>query len=356
MESSFSSLSPQPLFANISTFINNITTDDFTKAYAESMLSKLTSPPIDFPSLSSFIPFNILSLNPSLRSLCWKAFCNYYPSSSSSSFTSFFDSQRNIYLLKKQSILSSSSSSPPSPHITHQITEDLSRTRCSLNILQQHPSHSQSETHFQILTNILTVFAIVHKDIGYLQGMNEIAFVFYYCFISDDNVYFSHNAEADAFWCFSNYIVSLRDVYTFTSQGELGVSERLNNVVQYLQVIDPELNMYLPNESNVLNMMMFKWYFVGMCQNFSIDTSMLIFDNILSEQHDRYLYLEALCVSAVKVKREEVLNCNHNMEKVMTVLKVFNDEHAEKIMSIVQKTIMKIKEIIAKENSAFIIH
>ena len=346
MESSFPS--PHPLFTNIATFINTITTDDFAKAYAETMLSKLSSPPLDFPFLSSLISFNILPLNASLRSLCWKAFSNYYPSSSATSFTSFFDSKRNTYYHNKQS-------TSLSPKITRRITEDLLRTRCSLNILQQHPPHNQTETHFQVLTRILTVFASIHSDIGYIQGMNEIVFMFYYCFILDDNTYFSHNAEADAFWCFSNYIISLRDIYTFTSNGELGVNTRLNKVAQYIQVIDPELHACLPNENNVLNMLVFKWYFVGMCQNFSIDKSMFIFDNILSEQDDRYLYLDALCVSAVKVKRDEILKCKHSMEKVITVLKVFNDDHARMIVVAVKKMMMMIREIIAKENSAFII-
>ena len=321
MESSSSFPSLNPLFTNISTFIDTITNDDFAKAHAETMLSKLSSPPLDLPSLSSSISYNILPLNASLRSLCWKAFSNYYPSSPSTSFTSFFDSKRNTYFHNIQS-------TSLSPTITHQITEDLSRTRCSLNILHQHPPHNQIETHFQILTRILTVFASIHSDIGYIQGMNELVFMFYYCFILDDNIYFSHNAEADTFWCFSNYIISLRDIYTFTSNGELGVNTRLNNVAQYIQVIDPELYECLPNENNVLNMLMLKWYFVGMCQNFSINESMLIFDNILSEQDERYLYLDALCVSAVKVKRDEILKCkyNHSMEKVITVLKEFNDE------------------------------
>jgi hypothetical protein len=55
------------------------------------------------------------------------------------------------------------------------------------------------------------------------------------------------------------------------------------------------------------------------------------------------------------VKRDEILKCKHNMEKVITVLKLFNDDHARMIVSAVRKMMIMIKEIIAKENSAFII-
>lgn len=345
---------PQEHFQNINNFINDINNDDFSKAHCQSIVEILSKPPIDFNMLSTVISFGVLSSNAGLRSLCWKAFSNYYPKDTSTSFTSFFNEKRNIYYsVKKHYILSSSPSE--TPKVIQLIKKDLLRTRNSLNFMNKQSSVNSSETHLQVLINILTVFTTVHQDIGYHQGMNEIVFLFYYCFVLDDNEFFSLNAEADTFWCFSHYIISLRDVYTYTYQNELGVKTHLDNIKRYLQIMDLDLDAHLPNENSILDFLLFEWYFTGMSQNFSIDKSLFIFDNILSEQTNRYLYLEALCVSTLKFKRNAIISCANDMNAIITELKKLKDEHVHEIVGQVRKTISKIREIIVKENSAFII-
>jgi len=55
------------------------------------------------------------------------------------------------------------------------------------------------ENHRDVLTRILFVYARINKPVGYLQGMNELISVIYYCFFQfgfeNDQV----NAEADTF-------------------------------------------------------------------------------------------------------------------------------------------------------------
>lgn len=43
------------------------------------------------------------------------------------------------------------------------------------------------------------------------QGMNEIIGPIYYTFANDSDSYWQENAEADAFWCFTNLMSEIRD-------------------------------------------------------------------------------------------------------------------------------------------------
>lgn len=55
------------------------------------------------------------------------------------------------------------------------------------------------ENHRDVLTRILFVYARVNKPVGYLQGMNELISVIYYCFYQFGFENDQTHAEADTF-------------------------------------------------------------------------------------------------------------------------------------------------------------
>ena len=69
------------------------------------------------------------------------------------------------------------------------------------------------ETHADVLARILFVYAKLNPGIRYVQGMNEILAVLYYCFLSfgDDNVIAHEYLESDLFFCFNNLMIEIRD-------------------------------------------------------------------------------------------------------------------------------------------------
>lgn len=59
--------------------------------------------------------------------------------------------------------------------------------------------NGNAENHRDVITRLLYVFARTNKVIGYLQGMNEIVSILYYCFHVYGFQSDQENAEADTF-------------------------------------------------------------------------------------------------------------------------------------------------------------
>jgi hypothetical protein len=69
------------------------------------------------------------------------------------------------------------------------------------------------ETHADVLARVLFIYAKLNPGIKYVQGMNEVLAVIYYCFwsFSDFNVISVDYLESDLFFCFTNLMTELRD-------------------------------------------------------------------------------------------------------------------------------------------------
>jgi len=70
------------------------------------------------------------------------------------------------------------------------------------------------ETHADVLARILFIYAKLNPGVKYVQGMNEILAVLYYCFLSfgDDSIINSvEYLESDLFFCFNNLMIEVRD-------------------------------------------------------------------------------------------------------------------------------------------------
>lgn len=84
------------------------------------------------------------------------------------------------------------------------------------------------DLHWHSLLRLLYIYALLNPTLGYIQGMNETAFVLLFVFghapparleTEEDEVdavlRSAEHAEADTFWCFSALLGDIRDLYTF---------------------------------------------------------------------------------------------------------------------------------------------
>jgi len=65
---------------------------------------------------------------------------------------------------------------------------------------------SREMSHRDVLFRILYIFGRTNKGIGYIQGMNELVSVIYFCFYINGNEEDRENIEADTFWCYFKLI------------------------------------------------------------------------------------------------------------------------------------------------------
>lgn len=111
--------------------------------------------------------------------------------------------------------------------LLHQIGLDVVRTDRALVFYE-------SEANQAKLWDILSVYAWLDNDIGYVQGMNDIC---------SPMVILLYD-EADAFWCFERAMRRLRENFRCSSSS-IGVQAQLVTLSQIIKAIDPKLHQHL---------------------------------------------------------------------------------------------------------------
>lgn len=92
----------------------------------------------------------------------------------------------------------------------------------------------ENEANQAKLWDVLSIYAWMDKDIGYVQGMNDIC--------SPMVILIEH--EADAFWCFERAMRRLRENFRCTTSA-MGVQSQLGTLAQIIKAIDPKLHQHL---------------------------------------------------------------------------------------------------------------
>ena len=69
------------------------------------------------------------------------------------------------------------------------------------------------ESHSDALARVLFIYASLNRGIRYVQGMNEVIAILYYCFwkFGNESVISHHFLESDLFFCFSLLMSELKD-------------------------------------------------------------------------------------------------------------------------------------------------
>lgn len=104
------------------------------------------------------------------------------------------------------------------------------------------------ETHSDVLARVLFIYAKLNTGVKYVQGMNEVLAVLYYCFwsFSDFSVIPKENLESDLFFCFTNLMTEIRDGFLRDMDKEkIGISGQVATFAEILKVLDPKVHQNL---------------------------------------------------------------------------------------------------------------
>ena len=109
------------------------------------------------------------------------------------------------------------------------------------------------ETHADVLSRMLFIYGKLNAGVRYVQGMNEILAVIYYCFwphlenyanVEDDP--FAEYFESDLFFCFTMLMAEIRDGFLRAMDNEpTGINGKIRTFSQLMLKIDPELYYHL---------------------------------------------------------------------------------------------------------------
>ena len=196
------------------------------------------------------------------------------------------------------------------------------------------------ETHSDVLTRILYIYAKEFPNIRYVQGMNEVLATIYYQFCQDndcDNDQFNEmqglengfklkdyqKIEADSYFCFRNLMEEIKDLFIREKdKTRSGIETRIKGINILLREIDKEVyNCFVENGVEI-QFFMFRWYTLLFTQEYELPDVMRLWDSLLSfvamdcnKIADKFTFMNFLCIAAILMKKSEIIN--HDFAGIM---------------------------------------
>ena len=107
------------------------------------------------------------------------------------------------------------------------------------------------ESHIDCLGRVLFIYAKLNKGIRYVQGMNEVIAVLYYCFwkYGNEAVISTEYLESDLFFCFSNLMAELKDGFMRDMDKEdNGIHGKCKKIDDIIQAVSPPIYKKMKSE------------------------------------------------------------------------------------------------------------
>ncbi|KAH3743488.1 TBC1 domain family member 13 protein [Pelomyxa schiedti] len=182
-----------------------------------------------------------------------------------------------------------------------QIDKDVKRTLPDMHFFENVELH-------QSLQHILFIYAKLNPRVSYVQGMNEIAGRIFYVFASDRDPDTRDNAEADAFFCFTNLMTEILEFFTKTLDGDCaGVEGWIVKLDTMLLKRDPVLWHDLQNKGVDPHFYGFRWITLLLSQEFELPDVLRLWDSFLSDEK-RFSFVIYFCCAMLLAVRERLLS------------------------------------------------
>ncbi|KAI4301073.1 hypothetical protein L6164_034389 [Bauhinia variegata] len=156
--------------------------------------------------------------------------------------------------------------------ILHQIGLDVVRTDRALVFYE-------SETNQAKLWDVLSVYAWLDADIGYVQGMNDIC---------SPMVILLEN-EADSFWCFERAMRRMRTNFR-TNASSMGVQSQLSTLSQIMKTVDPKLHQHLEELDGGEYLFAFRMLMVLFRREFSFADTMYLWELMWAMEYNPNIF------------------------------------------------------------------
>ncbi|KAJ0110589.1 hypothetical protein Patl1_01743 [Pistacia atlantica] len=178
----------------------------------------------------------------------------------------------------------------------------------------------ESEINQAKLWDVLAIYSWVDNDIGYVQGMNDIA---------SPMIILLEN-EADAFWCFEHAMRRLRENFRCTTSS-IGVQTQLSTLSQIIKTIDPKLHQHLEDLDGGEYLFAFRMLMVLFRREFSFVDALYLWElkqygkfvrkNVKSGQSDKQSALSVFLVASVlETKNKKLLKEAKGLDDVVKIL------------------------------------
>lgn len=244
---------------------------------------------------------------PCLRPLIWKSLIGFYPLNNLSQWKEETINKYKIYeenIVKKYTYYPNNIKEERDINLINQINKDLPRTRFDCDF------YANDQNNYEKLRRILFFYANEHRDVNYIQGMNEIIAIIFYIFSKDDNPFNEKYKESDAYFTFEKLMEQVKDIFMMENidYSQLYVKEQIEEIKKILKKIDSNLMNHFHQIGLEIDNFVMRWLLVLFAQEFTIDVAVNFWDRLFTQKNK----IRFVCyISAAIIKR--------NKDKIMTL-------------------------------------
>ena len=325
------------LILHIKSYLKQNSTSSKEKLKVECLSDFIKKNKFDNKILKQIIKNGIPNELPCLRAMLWKSLVGYLPIGDLSQWKKTTCEHFQKYrLLKKEfrdfpnNIIDESDQK-----LLVQINKDLPRTRPEVSFFKEKSKISKNETNYDVLRRILYFYAKKHKDVGYVQGMNEIVAIIYYIYTLDENPYIKNFVESDTYYSFELLIEEIKPIFFMSNinYSQLFISLQIKQINDILLNAEPDLLKYFEKKDLKLDIFLMRWLLVLFAQEFSLQTSISFWDRLFT-QKNKMRFVCFISSAILIINKNKLMNME--MEEIIFWAQQFgsviNDNNIDKIV------------------------
>ena len=247
-----------------------------------------------------------------LRPIVWRLLLGVLPEDRRL-WESTLQTNRNDYIELKREILLHAESCPEQCSPEHIAQYDADRNL--LNDIMKDVARTQANLHFfaldgeanQWMCNILFVFAKLHPELAYIQGMNELLAPILYVYGTDLDSDWADYAEADAYRSFCTVMQALKLLFLKPTpeSTKTGIHTQMFRLSRLLRQHDPELWDHLNQQGVSTDYYSLRWYTTLLSREFLMPETVRIWDSLFSDAN-RFVFLHYVCCALVVSQRDRL--------------------------------------------------
>ena len=236
------------LILHLKSYLKQNSTSFQEKEKIEYLSEFINKNKFDNKILKQIIISGIPNQLPCLRPLIWKSFIGYLPLNDLSQWKKITREHFQKYLLLKKEFkeFPNNITNEKDKEMIIQINKDLPRTRPEINFFKEKSKLNNAETNYDVLRRILYLYSKKHKDISYVQGMNEICAIIYYIYTLDESPYIKPFIESDTYYTFELLMNEIKPIFMMSNvtYSQLFISMQIKQINEILLKVEPELLNY----------------------------------------------------------------------------------------------------------------
>ncbi len=238
-----------------------------------------------------------------IRKDVWKYLLGYYSFESTAEERAKLDKEKReeYYLYKSQW-----TSITPKQESRYSLYRER-QSRVDKDVVRTDRTHpffkEESSIYLKRLYDILVTYSFYNFDLGYCQGMGDLA----------SPILVVMQDEVEAYWCFASLMETMERNFQINSDGMEKQLQALSKLVKWM---DRDLFNYLYEHDSINFFFCFRWVLVHFKREFSFDDTMRLWESIWSQHMGSNFHL-FLCYAILEMHKKHIMGHHFAFDDIL---------------------------------------